>query len=349
MGEESFRNVALLVWKRYLRQAKFNHYGDILALTGAARLSKIIASPELAEEVRVLLRPFLEGRVAKVSGAYDEAIYRAGGNASAWMLVRGLLPEARERLVAAAETLCRDFPRDPEGIFEMPNHPGHLVWIDSVFGVCPFLLWVGTAANRPEFIDEAARQMALHHRLLFDPVKKLYRQARKNGRITPPCWGRGVGWGVLAMAELVYDLPKDHPLGAELRDGWRELMEGCLAGHDAEGLWHQVVEDHETYTETSGSALILYGMGRGLKNGSLPRERYLEPFLRGMRALTGYIALDGSVFNTCVGCLAPGEGEAADYAAKPHARNDIHSFGPMLYAFSQAEQLARNNLIPQMK
>ena len=62
-----------------------------------------------------------------------------------------------------------------------------------------------------------------------------------------------------------------------------------------------------------------------------------------------YISLDGSVFNTCTGCLAPGvAGTVADYASHPWFLNEEHAAGPQIMMLSQAETLVRRNDIPTL-
>ena len=94
----------------------------------------------------------------------------------------------------------------------------------------------------------------------------------------------------------------------------------------------------ESYVETSGSGLILYAIGRGIHAGVLSRS-YLENFQRGLRGYLTYIAQGGSVFNTCEGCLCPGDGSIAAYMAKPWRLNDIHSFGPAVMTLAMAIKL----------
>ena len=358
-SETSYKDVAVSVWKRYRSHSPFRSYCTVLAMNGMARLSKIVGDAEMRAEIAECLQPFLKGEVPDVIGAYGKRVYRFGGNAAAFMLVRGYMPEARDVMIHSAELLCREQPRDEEGLFEMPVNPNRnwhgFIWIDTVFGVCPFLLWTGLAAGRQDFIEESVKQMLGHHRRLFDPSCKLYWQAfnaKGDRKLTPAHWSRGVGWGVLALAELLYDLPKDHRDYAELLNAYRDVMEGCFAAQDADGLWHQAMEDHGSYVETSGSALILYAMGRGLKNGSIAAEdhdRFLAAYVKGLRAMFRYIAYDGSVFNTCIGCLAPGAvGTVAEYAAHPWELNDEHAAGPQIMMLSQAETLVRRNDIPTL-
>ena len=351
----SYGDIALDLWKRYKEISKLRSYSAILTLNGMARLSKVTGNGELRAEVIEILRPFLSGEVSGVVGAYGENVYRFGGNAAAFLLVRGYLPEAKDVLIHSAELLCNEHPRDPDGLFGMPGRPHGFIWIDTVFGVCPFLLWTGLAAGRQDFVEESVRQMLGHHRRLFDPAMKLYHQAwnaKGDKKLTPAHWSRGVGWGLLALSEILYDLPKDHRDYPELLRAYRDVLEGCRAVQDPEGLWHQAMEDCGSYIETSGSALILYAVGRGLKNGSIASEDYdsfKSLYLRGLRTMFRYISLDGSVFNTCTGCLAPGvAGTVADYAAHPWLLNEEHAAGPQIMMLSQAETLVRRNEIPTL-
>jgi unsaturated rhamnogalacturonyl hydrolase len=115
-------------------------------------------------------------------------------------------------------------------------------------------------------------------------------------------------------------------------------MAACVKYQNKDGLWHQEMTREDSYVETSGTGLMLYAIGRGLELGLLP-ESYRENFLRGLRGYLGYIALDGSVFNTCQGCLCPGKGTIEDYIARPWQLNDVHSFGPAALTFAQALKL----------
>ena len=355
---ESYAAIAKQVWELDKSIKRYPSYTGTLAMNAMARLGKITGDMALIEEIRQMLTPFIEGKVPSVAGAYGKTGYRFGGNATAFMVLRGFMPEAKETLLKSAEMLCNQQPRNSEGIFEWPQRPDQpewhdFNWIDTVFGVCPFLVWAGKVFDRQDFIDESVKQMLGHHRRLFDRETKLYFQAFNawgSGILTPSHWSRGEGWGLLALAELLYDLPKDHPGYGELLQAYRDNLEGCAACQDVSGMWHQALEMPESYLETSGTALILYAISRGLKNGSIAEEdheRFLKIYLKGLRALLSYIGIDGSVYNACKGCLAPGLGSATDYAEHSWTRNDQHGTAAVLICLSQAETLcSKLNMIP---
>ncbi len=353
----TYGDLGLNLWAKFQKDVPDISYTRILAYHAAARLGETSGHPEVIEEVRRELQPYIKGDIPKVGGAYGPTVYRFGGNATAFLLDRGYMPEAKESQIMSANKLIAEHPRDPDGLYEMPGRPGK-IWIDTVFAVCPFLVWVAGVANEPKFLDEAVHQMTVHHRRLFDPVVKLYHQAfNSNGirALTPSHWSRGEGWGLLALTEMLYDIPRiapNHPAIPELLKEYLDNLEGCAATQDPSGLWHQAMEDFGSYLESSGTGLILYAIGRGLDEGTIPKadfDRFRDIYLKGLKGVMGYIALDGTIYNCCKGCLGPGyNGTAADYAQHEWVRNNSHGFGPQILNFSQAIILEKKGVIPSL-
>lgn len=345
----NYTSIVKSLWARHKASCPMNGYPALVSLHGMARFAKFMKDGALMAEMKEMARPFLDGKVEKMYGAYGQTVYRFGGNFTAYLAARGELPQSDlDTLIHSASLLCNNHERAGNGAFQMPGKPG-FHWIDTVFGVCPFLVWTGNTAGRPDFVDEACRQMKLHHQMLFDPSIKLYYQAvnaHGDGKLTPAHWSRGVGWGVYALAEMLYDVPKTHPDYQTLLAMFHEVMDGCLASCDTDGMWHQAMESHETYVESSGSALIAYAMARGVKNGSLDAEKYQPALVKTLKALARYVALDGSVFNCCIGCLAPGAGTVEDYDKRQWKINDAHAFGPMILAFGEAQHLLPLEIVP---
>jgi unsaturated rhamnogalacturonyl hydrolase len=269
--------------------------------------------------------------------------YRIGGNGAAFLWWQGLLPEADQALfVTAADQIMTNAPRDRHGVLSHPGDiPAEKIWIDIAFAITPFLLFCGLALDRDDYIREAWKQTRGYIGLLRDPANGLYNQARNfrgAGHRTQDHWSRGNGWGILALTELVNYLPDAHPVRAEAEAVFTDLVNACLRVQDAAGLWHQELTRHDSYVETSGTGLILYAIGAGLERGILGTN-HRAAFEKGLRGLLAYIAVDGSVHNTCVGCLSPGQGTIEDYMNHPHRLNDPHAFGPVTLAYTQALRL----------
>ncbi len=349
----NYSTIAYNLWHRHNKMNFTMSYASILTYYSALRLADVMQDEALYAEVLAKLMPMINGEVSSAVGFYSEYVYRWGGNASAWALLNGRLPEgSAEILCKACEGLNRYQPRCNDGIFCQkawydPSKWGFR-WIDTVFGVCPFLLWTGLKCGRKDFIDEAAAQMRYHHDLLFDPERKLYHQAidARRPELTPGYWSRGMGWALHALADLAADLPKDHPERDYILRAYSDAMEGCLATQNPNGMWHQSMDDRGTYQESSGTALILYALGKGIRNGFFTEEKYLASFRRGLKALSGCICFDGSVMFCCGGCCSPGyNGTAADYQERHWVLNDLHAFGGPILAYTEALELVKKGLL----
>ena len=183
----------------------------------------------------------------------------------------------------------------------------------------------------------------MRYRMLKDPDTGLVFQARamgplEKGQISTDNWSRGQGWLSMGLSALLRDYPKDGPRRKEIEEVAREYYQAVLQYQDAEGMWHQQVSDLNSFVETSGSALLLAGVGQAILSGVLPKERKAD-FLRGLRGLLGYVDPDGSVGHTCQGTLVPGNATKEDYAARHFYFNDHHAFGPVVIALAQARRM----------
>jgi len=352
----NYADVALRAWKCHIRNHNLAHYSGVLSMHGLARLGKMQGATEIIDEVKRRLDPFWRGNIEKACGVFGPNVYRWGGNATAFLVLRGMLPEAKDTLINCCEKLLNEQPRDSRGIYHMPSgnradKSEGFIWIDTVFGVCPFLLWTGLVTQRSDFIDEACNQIIKHHEILFDENLKIYHQAinfNESKGLTQAHWSRGCGWGALALAEMVYDLPEEHEKYQTILGMFRQLMDGCCKHMDENGMLHQTVEDHSSYVETSGTALVLYAISRGVKNQSLDRVKYIPYLVRGIKGISTYLAIDGSVHNCCPSCLAPNYGTIEDYNNVKWKLNDDHAFGPIIILFGQLQQNHNIGLIPDL-
>lgn len=341
-------DVARRAYEKHGETCRWGHYTGIVTLHGMARLGmglkaqgKVEGEAVLAD-LRTCLRPFLAGEELFKCNFPN---YQVGGNGAAYAWWQGALPEVDGGVFEAeAEALMKDAPRDRNGVFCHPREPGaEIIWIDVAFAVTPFLLFCGLKAGREDWVVEGWEQTRKMVEALRVEETGLVNQAinyRGAGHRTEDHWSRGNGWALLALAELVQYFPETHPERGAVVAMYRSLVEACLRVQDEEsGLWRQEMTMKESYFETSGSGLILYALGAGLEAGLWEGERYREALVRGLRGLLSYVALDGSVHQTCVGCLSPGAGTKEEYSKHAHRMNDPHAFGPLGLAFGQAVRL----------
>lgn len=338
--------IAELVYNRAKALHRFAHYTGILTLNGLARLALVADNAEdherLLQEAQLQYQPFLEGK-AEFSFCNFEC-YRSGGSGSAYLWWKGELPNGSEAIFQPyIDELLNDAPRDRNGTLCHPKKPeAEIIWIDIAFAVTPFLLYCGLKLKRDDLIHQAWMETKLLIDALYVPATGLVNQAinfRKAGQRSDDHWSRGNGWAIHGLAALIEAMPQNHPDRAEVEQTYIAFVDACLKLQDPKsGLWHQEMTAPESFIETSGSGLILHGIGVGIEQGLLSSE-YRQAFEHGIRGYLSYIALDGSIHNTCVGCLSPGEGTKDDYINYPHNHHDCHAYGPAIFAFAQAHAI----------
>jgi len=172
------------------------------------------------------------------------------------------LREAAERMLAF---LLHKAPRTRDGLI-YHNHIENQLWVDAIYMAPPFL----AVAGHPE---EAVRQLMGYRDRLFDGEAGLYNhiwdedlQAYARGLF----WGVGNGWAAAGMARVIRALPASMAAERELLVGFvRELLDGCLAHQRDDGLFHDILDDPETFVETNAAQMLAYTIYRGVAGGWL--------------------------------------------------------------------------------
>lgn len=163
--------------------------------------------------------------------------------------------------------------RLPDGTFFRKHlmHTFHedTMWADDLYMSVPFLVRYYQLTKDESYIDDAARQFIGFKKHLYIPRLRLMSHVYDfmRGKATGIPWGRGNGWVLFSLSELLTVLPEKHKLRPQLLDFFREFSAGILAQQDAAGMFHQVVNEHDSYPETSCTAMFTYGFSRGVQNG----------------------------------------------------------------------------------
>ena len=220
---------------------------------------------------------------------YNFESYRVGGNGKAWMFFKNLIPEAEADLRKYAE-LTLHGPTDENGILCHPHSTEvHKIWIDVVACTTPFMLYLGLTLNEDKYIDFAAEQCFKMYNVFMDSTCGLLHQAKgflpNSQRISADHRGRSNGWGYLGLSELVRHLPKDSKHRAKAEPYYTEHTNAMLEYQADCGLWRQEIPEEFSRYESSGSGLILYGLGIGIRKGILANDRYKKAFEKGFTHL----------------------------------------------------------------
>ncbi len=233
-----------------------------------------------------------------------------------------------DKLLEAMET---KIPRFGDGTF----HRHSDMWADDTFMSCPFLVQAGIVKNDKKYHEEVARQLLGFKKRLLMADEKIFSHIFF---LNPPepnniPWGRGNGWVYVSLSCALESIDPCTEGYSELMETYKDFTKGIVALQDGDGLWHQVLNRHDSYSETSCTSMFIIGLCRGIRNGWIGEE-YKEVVRRAYNGLLSQkIDKDGAVYDVCMG-----SGNARDvsyYMNLGAIDNDDHGTGVVLSAICE--------------
>ena len=200
-------------------------------------------------------------------------------------------------------------------------------WIDDMYMVTIVQVQAYRATGEKKYLDRAALEMAAYLDKLQKP-NGLFQHALD----VPFFWGRGDGWVAVGMAELLRDLPKDHPQHARILSGYKLMMASLLKYQGKDGMWRQLIDHDESWPEASSTGMFTFAMVTGVKNGWLDAATYGPAARKAWIGLVGYIDQHGDVTNVCEGTNKVNSYDF--YMTRKRKTGDFHGQAPVLWAAS---------------
>jgi rhamnogalacturonyl hydrolase YesR len=256
-------------------------------------------------------------------------------------------PEFGRAVEYTAGHILRKQDRLPEGFFyrrkQMHRFHNLTMWADDLYMSVPFLSRYAAYKGDPSVLSIAALQFEGFKKRLFmedcQLMAHVYDFEREMNTGIP--WGRGNGWTIFSLSELLMVLPQDHYRRPFLLDFFRALASGCLACQDESGMWRQVLNMAGSYIETSCTAMFICAFSRGLRFGWFDADgadsadagaAYRAAAEKAWRALEQYsIDREGNVWGVC-------RGSEFSFNPRYYAEhllprlNDTHGIGIVLLA-----------------
>jgi rhamnogalacturonyl hydrolase YesR len=189
------------------------------------------------------------------------------------------------------------------------------VWVDCLYTDGAFLALLARMTENPVWEDLACGQAEAYVRVLWDEPSGLFVHGydAATGRANAVHWGRGNGWALLGVLDLLRVLRRDHPAWGRLAEIVRRQIDVLVTLQDSGGHWHTVLDRPETYLETSIAAMMAYGFPLAARLG-LAGSIAAQAGDRAFAAALG--AVDGSGALTGVSEATPA-GDLRTYAARP--------------------------------
>ncbi len=226
-------------------------------------------------------------------------------------------------------------PRNPDGSFCRQNqlHSFHneTMWLDDMYMSVPFLVRRFKITGDEKYLNDAVNQFVQYKKWLYMEDRNLMSHVYdlRHGIPTLVPWGRGNGWFIFSLTELLEALPQSHPQRAFLEDFFVTLAKGYLVHQSPDGRWRQVIDDAESYLETSCTAMFAASFMRGYRWGLLGEE-YKNSAIKAVESICKNCVDDeGNVYGVCRGSEFSFSNDYYKYDLLPRD-NDTHGIGIVL-------------------
>ena len=189
------------------------------------------------------------------------------------------------------------------------------LWVDTLDMCCPVFSHSGRIKNEPKLQAEAVKQLEVFAKHLRDPKTGLFYHMwdERSGKRTPSFWARGNGWVVMSYTEVLKNEKPDSPTRAKLTAAFAKQLASIVRLQDRRtGLWHTVLDQGDTYLETSASAMILFALAE-CRNRKLIDVPYLDAMRRAWAGLSTQVDPSGRVVGVSAGTGPSGK---AGYVAR---------------------------------
>jgi unsaturated rhamnogalacturonyl hydrolase len=167
-------------------------------------------------------------------------------------------------------------------------------WADTLFMAAYFMLRYGVLTKDMPLVDDALHQYHRHIGYLQDQATGLWYHGYDNlhrDHLSGFFWARANAWAAYTMAQVKRTLPEPYlyPPFMDIDCSLRDQLAGLKKHQTGGGLWRTVLDDPESYEETSASCGIAAAM---VLNGNPLHAAYVR---KAYPAILGQISPDGRV------------------------------------------------------
>lgn len=236
-----------------------------------------------------------------------------------------------EYINATAEHLNTAEPRLKDGTIARIWPHENTIWADDAFMAISFLCRMGDLSGDKKYFTDAANQVLKYNKYLWCPEKQIYYHCyhTDNKEHGVAHWSRANGWVFMAQADLLTRMPKNHPMRKAVIKNFQQQASGIARYQGENGLWHQVLDKVDSYEEITGTAMFVFGIARGVKEGWLHPD-FIYVAEQGLKGILSKITPEGDVTSICVGTgIMP---SLQYYYNRPTQVNDPMGEGPVLRA-----------------
>lgn len=216
--------------------------------------------------------------------------------------------------------------------------PGAGIYVDCLHFDPPFFARLATFDGATDWTTRAVEEAAGYVALLQDRASGLFAHfwLERTGAAYGSGWGRGQGWALLGLLDVLAATPPGVPGRGELAAAAGRLCEALLATQRADGGWWALVDDPESGDETSTAAFMVIGFLRAARLGIGDADRLRAAAERAWGATVA--AVDDSGLLTGVSAAVYSSTRLGHYRAVPRGFDVPWGQGPLLVAALERER-----------
>jgi unsaturated rhamnogalacturonyl hydrolase len=189
-----------------------------------------------------------------------------------------------------AEYAMHKLPRTIEGGFQhktIDSDNYMQLWDDTLYMTVLFIARMGVLTGNDGYIQESVRQFLVHLKYLTDLKTGLfYHGFNFDGmhHYAGALWGRGNAWYTAGLVDYldIVDLPEG--VKQFLLSSLERQARALEQYQDESGMWHTLINDPDSYLESSATAGFSYGLLKAARMGYIDR-RFAQCGLRGLTAI----------------------------------------------------------------
>ncbi len=134
------------------------------------------------------------------------------------------------------------------------------------------------------------------------------------------------------FAELLRTMPADHPHRPRILEGYKKMMATLLKYQAESGMWRQLIDDPESWPETSCTGMFTFAMITGVKMGWLDKKIYGAAARKAWLALITYLDENADLREVCQGTNKKSDRQY--YLDRERLTGDLHGQAPLLWSAS---------------
>lgn len=196
-----------------------------------------------------------------------------------------------------ADWVMYDMPRTEKGGIQhvvIHKENNQQLWDDTLMMTVMPLAKIGKLLGRQEYIEESKFQFLTHIQYLMDRETGLWFHGwtfEGNHNFSHARWARGNSWLTVAIPDFIelLELPAYDATRRYLLEVLNSQVSALAQLQDESGLWHTLLDDCDSYLESSATAGFAYGILKAV------RKRYID---------AAYAAVGEKAIRGVVNCIS---------------------------------------------